>query len=307
MNTKLVSLLTYCLSVVSLSFPQSYFYNESYYDSDLLFEISLSVGAINCLTDLGGRKGVGRGFIKDLNIENTKLTAGLGAGFVYRYAAGIRIDANTGTLYANDNVLDNDHSEAKHRYKRNLHFRSSVFEIVSVAELYPLQLFFPITPDTRAPRLAPYVAAGIGVFRFNPQANLNGIWIDLHPLRTEGQGFPEHPERKPYSLTQINFPVGAGIKYELSALFNLKLEILHRITTTDYIDDVSTTYIHPDLFRNYLSPENARLAESLYDRRRELDPQQAHTPGAIRGGRRKNDAYFSIVLKLNFIIGRERR
>ena len=37
---------------------------------------------------------------------------------------------------------------------------------------------------------------GVGYFSFNPQAKLGNRWIDLQPLSTEGQGFPEYPDRK---------------------------------------------------------------------------------------------------------------
>ena len=35
-------------------------------------------------------------------------------------------------------------------------------------------------------------------------------------LHTEGEGFAEYPDRKEYKLKQINFPVGAGIKYKIA-------------------------------------------------------------------------------------------
>lgn len=304
MNTRLIALLTCGLAITISASPQTYFYNEKYYDKDLLYELSLSTGGINCLTDLGGRSGQGKGFLKDLNVKHTRLTAGIGAGFVYRYKAGLRLDINTGTLYGDDAILENDQSDARMRYLRNLHFRTSLLEFLLMAELFPLSIFFM---SDKNPRLSPYVLGGIGIFSFNPQANLNGNWINLQPLRTEGQGFAEYPDRKPYNRTQVNFPVGAGIKYELSALFNLKLEVLHRITTTDYLDDVSTTYIEPGLFYDYLSATNAGVATLLHDRRGALNPQHGATPGAKRGGRTKNDAYFSAVFKLGFVIGRERR
>jgi hypothetical protein len=47
-----------CLQLTANS--QSYFYNERYYDSPVLTELGLSLGAMNCLTDLGGRSGTGK-------------------------------------------------------------------------------------------------------------------------------------------------------------------------------------------------------------------------------------------------------
>ncbi len=304
MNTRLIALLTCGLTISTSASPQSYFYNNKFYDKDLLYEVNVSFGGMNCFTDLGGKSGRGKGFIKDLNPEYTRLTVGVSTGFIYRYKVGLRVDLNVGSLYANDRILENDQSEARMRYLRNLHFRSSIFELLAIAELFPLTILLQFD---KVPLLSPYIMGGIGVFSFNPQASLNGIWVNLQPLRTEGQGFEEYAERKPYARTQINFPVGIGIKYELSALFNLKLEVLHRFTTTDYLDDVSTTYINPELFRRYLNPSEAILAEKLQDRRAILNPQQIATPGAIRGGSKKNDSYFSATLKVSFVIGRERR
>lgn len=307
MNTKSCTLLLYCCIVSHFSFSQHYFYNNQYYDRDILFEINASSGAINCLTDIGGKSGKGKGFLKDLNIGNTQFSAGISIGFVYRYAMGLRLEGNMGVIQAYDSILKADPSEGRHRYQRNLSFRSPVSELLLLGELYPVRLLFPADEETKAPAFSPYITGGIGVFRFRPQANLNGIWVDLAPLHTEGQGFTEYPERKPYSLTQLNFPVGIGCKYEVSALLNMRVEILHRITRTDYLDDASTRYIDPSLFDQYLSPEKASMARKLHDRQRELNPQHVTVPGSIRGNDHKNDSYFTIQLKLGFIMGRERR
>ncbi len=107
--------------------------------------------------------------------------------------------------------------------------------------------------QVREPRLRPYVFAGFGVYHFNPQgsltdANGNVTWYDLKPLRTEGEGMAQYPNRKEYSLTQFNVPMGAGIKYFLSHKTTIGLEVSYRQTFTDYIDDVSTNYIDPKYF-----------------------------------------------------------
>ncbi len=74
----------------------------------------------------------------------------------------------------------------------------------------------------------------------------NGEWVDLKPLRTEGQGLI--PGREEYKLTQLNIPMGIGVKYFLTETFHVSSEVLHRKTFTDYIDDVSTNYVDPDIF-----------------------------------------------------------
>ncbi|WP_152268243.1 DUF6089 family protein [Agriterribacter humi] len=304
MKVHTVYLLFLCCLLSNPSFAQDYFYNNRYYESDFLFEAGFSIGAINCLTDIGGRPGNGKRFLKDLNWQNTKFSGGIFMGVTYRYALSARLSFNMGNILACDSILKNDPSEARNRYRRNLHFKSNIAELMLLAELHPL-MFFPV--NNKANIFSPYLVGGIGLFHFDPQACLNGEWISLNELHTEGQGFVEYPERKEYKLTQLNFPLGAGIKLECSALLNLRLEILHRITRTDYLDDVSTRYIDPSLFQKYLSPNKASYALQLHNRQKELDPLIVTTPNAIRGNNSRNDSYFTIQCKLSLIIGRERR
>ncbi|HRO44992.1 hypothetical protein [Agriterribacter sp.] len=303
MKVHTVYLLFLCCLLSNPSFAQDYFYNNRYYESDFLFEGGLSLGAINCLTDIGGRPGNGKKFLKDLNWQNTRMSGGIFVSFTYRYALGARLEFNMGNIMAYDSILKNDPSEARNRYRRNLHFKSRITELLLLAELHPLMLF----PAKNKANVSPYLVGGTGLFIFDPRACLNGEWVSLNTIHTEGQGFEEYPERKVYKLTQLNFPVGAGIQFECSALLNLRIEILHRITRTDYLDDVSTRYIDPDLFQKYLSPYQAAYALQLHDRQKEIDPSATTIPNAIRGNNSRNDSYFTVQCKLSLIIGRERR
>jgi hypothetical protein len=135
---------------------------------------------------------------------------------------------------------------------------------------------------------------------------LNGNWIRLSPLSTEGQGFPEYPYRKPYKLTQPNLSVGVGLLYEVSALMNARIEIVHRLLKTDYLDDVSTRYIDPSFFHQHLDRQLAVVAEALADRKAELNPALRAQPREVRGNPSNNDSYFTIMLKLGLIINRRR-
>ena len=47
---------------------QYYFYDNNSFDTPIMFELGGSFGIMNCLTDVGGKKGVGTKFFKDLNI-----------------------------------------------------------------------------------------------------------------------------------------------------------------------------------------------------------------------------------------------
>ena len=132
------------------------------------------------------------------------------------------------------------------RYERNLSFKSKISEIQLALEVHPL--LFKDYEDEDPPRFSPYAVIGVGYYSFDPQAKLNGQWYSLQPLHTEGQGFAEYPDSKPYQLNQLNISAGLGVKYEINSLFNARLEIIHRFLSTDYLDDASQMdYIDPNL------------------------------------------------------------
>lgn len=304
--TSYLSALMLFISVRSSA--QYYFYNDSYYDTPLMFEVGVSVGAMNCLTDLGGAKGIGAKFTKDLNIGRTEFTGGAYLALMFKNTVGLRLEANYGRVSAYDSVLKNVPVKdiARARYNRNLSFRSTIAEAALVAEFHPLWAFVDYNAmEGEPPRLSPYILGGISYFSFNPQAKINGRWVDLQPLSTEGQGFPEYPDRKPYKLSGIGIPLGAGVKYELSNFFNVRLEFMYRATNTDYIDDVSTTYIDKSVYSNHFTGNKLVNAVLLSDRQRgEYLPQTL--PGKKRGNVKDKDNYFSANLKIGIMFGRER-
>lgn len=281
-------------------FSQKDFSEDPYFSRKFIFELGASAGVMNCLTDLGGRKGDGKKFVKDINLGNTQ-----GAGTVYysasyKNAVALRTEATWGVVKANDAILKSVKETTSGRYERNLSFRSTIFEVSMLAEVHP-RFFKTYSKTDKFPRLSPYLTGGVGFFIFNPRAKLAGAWVDLKPLSTEGQGFKEYPDRKPYKLKQFNFPVGAGVKYKLTEMLNFSAEFIYRILNTDYLDDVSTNYIPSALFQNYFSGDQLAKALALSDRQKEIDPTHVTTPGDIRGNPRKNDAFFSFNFKLGII------
>lgn len=287
---------------------QYYFYDNNSYDTPLMFEIGGSLGVMNCLTDIGGKKGLGKKFVKDLNIGNNQFNGSVYFSAIYKEAVGLRVEGTYGHVKAFDSILKSVQSTTP-RYNRNLSFTSKISELSVVAEFYPLFIFINwLSRDDYPPNYSPYLLAGIGYFSFKPQTVLNGKVVDLQPLSTEGQGFAEYPDRKPYKLQQISFPVGFGMKYELSSSLNLRGEFLYRFTTTDYLDDVSKKYINPSLYSSYFSGTQLTDAIALNDRRNKNNPEYPINPkgGQIRGNPKNNDAYFSFNIKLGLTFGREK-
>lgn len=285
------------LAIPSATRSQFYFYNDRYLDAPTLLETGVSVGGMNCLTDLGGN--ARKNWLKDLEWRNTQPTAGVYFSLIHEQKVGIRIEGNYGLVTAADSNLKESLPPARSRYERNLHFKSRIIEGLVILEGYPLHLF----AFEKYSGLSPVLLLGIGLFSFNPMAKLDGKWYSLQPLGTEGQG---EGTASRYKLTQVNIPVGVGLRYELSAILVSRLEIMYRLLFTDYLDDVSSQYVDPSIFRKYLDQADAEIARRIADRRAELGLRPADA-GQVRGNPGNKDGFFSICLKVGIVINRKRR
>ena len=272
-------------------------------------EVGINIGPSFFLGDLGGNRGKGSRFIKDVNMSLTKAMKGAYITVYPNEWLGLRAAFQSGKLEGDDALIKANGSHELFRKQRNLNFRSNIAELYVAAEVFPLMLLHNGNEDY-TPRLRPYGVIGVGAFKFNPQGSItdaNGkvTWHDLRSLHTEGQGFEEYKDRKEYSLTQINIPMGLGFKYLLSERVNISLEFLHRKTFTDYIDDVSNNYIDPNLFDKYLSTSNAILARQISDKMNGIvnTNLSRNQPGIQRGNPTQNDSYFTTFLKFGVKLG----
>lgn len=298
-------LVTLSLFLSANSFSQSLIFGNE----KTKVEVGINIGPSFFLGDLGGTRGKGTGFIKDVNLSLTKIMKGAFLDVYPNDWLGIRVAAELGELEGNDGIIDTKGVNELWRKQRNLDFRTNLSEAYIATEIFPLMLLNS-GEESYKPRLRPYGVIGVGVFHFNPQGSLtdaNGVttWYYLQPLHTEGEGFAEYPDRKNYALTQVNIPMGFGAKYFVSDRVTLSLEVLHRKTFTDYIDDVSTTYIDPNLFDKYLSPQNAIIARQISDKVYGIVTPTVtrYAPGTQRGDASQNDAYFSVFLKVGVRLG----
>ena len=289
-----------CLCFQASAKSQYYYYNQKYYDKDLLFEFGITSGIMNGITDLGDRTTKNR--FSDLSLKDGKLVAGIFFSAIYKEKIALRLQFLSGGLEAADSSLEGIKEKVRGRYERNLSFKTRINELQLTTEFYPLNFLSGQTNH----KFNPYVLSGIGLYVFEPKASLNGIWYSLQPLKTEGQGFAEYPDRKIYQLTQFNISLGTGIRYELNPLFNLGIEFNYRLLFTDYLDDASTSYIDRSLFSRYLPANQAAIAGKLADRRR-TGPADQFADGGQRGNPARNDAYYSLVFKAGVLLGRHRR
>ena len=267
------------------------------------YEAGITVGTSNFLGDLGGNRGKGTPFLKDNNISMTKLMFGGFISYHPNELFAFRLGLNIGSLEGDDAIIKSKGGLEEARKLRNSNFKSKLIEGLLMAEVYPTTLLEYDQSDLYH-KLRPYAVGGIGVFHFNPmgQDPLTGNWVALRPLHTEGEGFAEYPTRKEYKLTQLNIPLGVGIKYLISDNLNIAFEIIHRKTFTDYIDDVSTTYIDPALFYKYLPLAQAQLAERMANKSGPVGSPY-YQPGSKRGTATNKDAYYTAGFKLGVRLG----
>lgn len=270
------------------------------------FEIGLGLGPLFFLGDLGGNPGVGKStWLKDVQFPLVNLSKGLYAAVYPAEWLGFRIAINQGMIDGYDSVIKDKGGYEVLRKQRNLQFKSSLLEAYAAVEFYPTVFFERY--DGLAGKIRPYGVIGIGGFHINPKGKYyapdgSSQWVPLQPLRLEGQGFAEYPDRKPYSLYQMELPMGLGFKYYIRDNLFVGLELLHRQTFTDYMDDVSTTYIDNSLFASYLPADQVPIANQLYYRQ-DFVPfgTQPRTPtDPQRGDVTQNDAYFSTIIRLGW-------
>jgi hypothetical protein len=175
---------------------------------------------------------------------------------------------------------------------RNLSFQSDIIEGVFQAEFN----FFRFSTGELKSRFTPYLTGGLGVFYYNPYTTLNGVKYYLNPLGTEGQY--AGVTGRTYNKLSMCFPIGAGIKYWIVPGVNFGVEITDRLTLTDYMDDVSTTYAGADKFPS--DPATPSVAYQLQDRSWQVTNEPLGRAGKQRGNSTTKDQYMMFVINLSF-------
>lgn len=273
--------------------------------------LSVGFGLSNYLGDLGGNTGVGKRFFYDNNFKKRTFFYGVGFSYYWRERLGVRFELSGGKLAGSDqdavftSVTDNSY----YRLRRNLDFQTRITEGALLVQLQPLKF---ISTQNRWHHFSvqPYLGFGLGLFSFNPQGSYfdeiadDYVWVDLQPLRTEGQGMKEYPGRKPYQLTQWNLPMVIGFSYVFSPKTSLSFEFMGRKLFTDYLDDVSTNYIDPSLFEKYMNPEDAEVARAVSNKSNLINPDMAYRAGDQRGNPKKKDFYYTFSVRFSIRLTR---
>ncbi len=238
--------------------------------------------------EVGGFGGVAS-YIGDVNegvfLPNTQVMFG---GFIcYNFHPNFSAKAIflKGTLQARDR-----NSGKPHIRERNLSFKSDLMEMGFQFDFN----IFSFAPDNSGRVFSPYLFTGASLILFQPTTVYEGETIYLQQVGTEGQGLEGFAEK--YKLFSFAFPVGIGIKYAISNRINIGLEIGYRFTLTDYIDDVSTVFVAPQVLQ-----QNGELAVALSNRTEEYTGISANDLiGQRRGNSNNNDGYIVWGLRISF-------
>ena len=235
---------------------------------------NISAGTANYFGDLQSKR---------FTFQQAKLAIGVGLSYDVSEKVFLRTGFTYGSVAANDKF--NPPTAV-----RNLNFTSSVSELNLMGGYYLL--------DPYQNSINPYIFAGIAAYHFNPYTkDTSGTKIFLQPLSTEGQGF--YQNRKAYALNQFAIPFGAGATLALSDNIHIGIEVGWRKLFTDYLDDVSTTYIDPNLLLANRGPKTLELAY----RGNELKNGNPYPLGEIRGGAKYKDWYYFTMFTTSFKLG----
>jgi len=305
--------LTVILILLSITVPSyaqrfDFFTEEAYIRNPN--HIEFGFGTSNFLGDLGGKDKVGTNGLQDL--EFTEFNAAAFIGFRHAFHKNLygRFDINYGRVSGADKL-----TKENFRENRNLQFRSDIFEFNLMAETWiriggkkghQYKLQRRDTKESPWHVRGSYLTffGGIGGFHFNPKAPIQGQWVPLAPLSTEGQGLPGGPEK--YKLWQMNIPVGTSFMFRLHRQWSFGIEVTYRFTFTDYIDDVSGIYYNPSDLLLYQDPLTADVA--VYFSNPALGAQNlgvgnyATRTGEQRGDPKDNDGYFYALIKADYLI-----
>lgn len=233
----------------------------------------------------------------DFNWRDPKPAGGIAVRYNFNERLCLKFGANMGSVAAYDSDSDNIFERS-----RNLHFRSRIGDAAAQLEFN----FLPYFHGDKEFGWTPYLFGGYAVSYFNPEAEIDGEWVELRPLGTEGQFKSEE-----YFTVSGAMVYGAGFKVDLSYEWSLNIEFSARKLFTDYLDDVSTFY--PDL--EDLEELRGPLAARLADRSLELyqqDPDFFITnnieapigeAGRQRGNSNNNDTYVLVGIGVMYYFG----
>ncbi len=204
---------------------------------------------------------------------------------------GVRLQLLQGVVEAWDEDSENGWAQ-----NRNLHVRNKIVEFSVSGEINYIDHVMGDPGD----RLTGYLSAGIAYFTHDPEAQDSyGNWHPLQPLGTEGQGWVL--DNNPYKLSGLAIPIGMGFKMNVGPAIAFQIEWGLRKTWTDYLDDVSRSYVSPVEIRQ----SRGDLAFEMADRILALPEGVSSAEGLQRGDPGLDDKYGYFLASIAFRVSKK--
>ncbi len=255
-------------------------------------EVIAGIGCANYLGELGGQSKIGTHKSPvDLEFQQTRPALMVGFRKLLSTHRAVKINLSYAQVSGNDKLTNEPF-----RQNRNLNFKSNILELnmnyeIGFRNVQKGQRYLSRVRGVRNKDHYTYFFAGIGAFYYNPKGYYKGSWHALQPLGTEGQGLNG---KKKYSRIAVCVPIGVGFKVKVKQRHNFGIEFGYRITFTDYLDDVSTTYFNISEMREQKGDIAAHFADpSLNNMHKEVT-----AGGEQRGNALQKDGYF--ILTINY-------
>lgn len=258
------------------------------------YELIGSLGASNFLGDLGGADQIGTNGLKDLELVLTRPAVAIGIRYTIDKYFSVKNNLYWGIVRGDDKL-----TKEEFRNNRNIHFKSPVVELSSQVEFNFLKeqrghiYRIKTVRGTAHKNWQIYLFGGGGAVYFNPKAQYNGSWYALKPLETEGVSYKR--------ITGL-VSVGGGMRLGINNYWGVGFELGMRKTWSDYMDDVSSTYVDPSIFNG------DKIAEHFSNPMEPSNPLYCYPcTGEQRGDRTDKDAYMFGVATVGYKMMKKKR
>jgi len=297
------------LSIISGTYAQRWS-NERHH-------LGFGIGASGFLGDLGGADKVGTQDFRDFDFAAIRPSFQIGYRYLLLEDLAFSAQLTYGFVSGNDK-----HTNEPFRNNRNAHFRSPILEFAPTLQWFFLSSYVDRARYRRITRVSSplvfnysaYLFVGVSGFYFNPQGYFEASnylnwgrgtiaagdlpadgWYNLRPFRTEGQGFFD--TRNKYSRFSFAIPFGIGAVWRINRDVAVGIELSLRKTFTDYIDDVSKTYVDPRIYHQMFDdPAKIALAEYFANPTNNSLNDAVTAPGQQRGSPYDTDNFlFSFI------------
>lgn len=266
------------------------------------WDVGFKLGGANYLGEMGGQEETRRDFVYDMKLSQTRWAVGAFARYRISPLISTSINFTYGRIQGDDALSTN-----RARRARNLSFRNDMFELNTRGEIVFYNEHDVGNRGRRRLDFKAFAFLGVGALMHNPKANYAGSWVALRPLQTEGP-------LNSYNRVTFTIPTGLGFYFTYKRRQRFGWELGWRTTFTDYLDDVSTSYVDPSTLSDptaiALSNRNPELGDEAFNSELYAHPdnygyfvtETGIATANKRGDATHNDSYMFMTFTYSYVI-----